>query len=274
MAAAKVRHWSSFFLNLLCKLLQDTELQATKQGSQSELVVGDNEVSQDQKKCVAELQNRFGNKVKELTNRVKKIARNVSSLQQSVTLFRPVALQQFATQQKIANMEAGLDEIKLRQDVLDVKTTNGILIWKIPDIRRRYRDAVDRRTISLYSPPFYTSPHGYRMCIRTYLNGDGIGNGTHISMFFVIMRSGFDNLLPWPFKQSVCFTLMNQKNPANAIANELMPDPGSSSFTKPVSDMNIASGFPKFAPISILEDSDFTQDNVLFIKCHVDCTGL
>ena len=23
-----------------------------------------------------------------------------------------------------------------------------------------------------------TSPHGYRVCVRTYLNGDGIGKGT------------------------------------------------------------------------------------------------
>ena len=55
--------------------------------------------------------------------------------------------------------------------MLDVKTTNGVFIWKIPDIRRRFRDAMDGRTISLYSPPFYTSPHGYRMCVHTYLGG-------------------------------------------------------------------------------------------------------
>ena len=179
-----------------------------------------------------------------------------------------------ATQDNQTRHSVAMDEIRLRQDVLDVKTTNGILIWKIPDIRRRYRDAVDRRTISLYSPPFYTSPHGYRMCIRTYLNGDGIGKGTHVSLFFVVMRSEHDNLLPWPFKQSVRFTLINQKNPPSSITEAFVPDLKSPSFHKPENDMNIASGFPKFARQSVLNDENFTMGNMIYIKCQVDLTGL
>ena len=179
-----------------------------------------------------------------------------------------------STQDNQTRYSVAIDEIRLRQDVLDVKTTNGILIWKIPDIRRRYRDAVDRRTISLYSPPFYTSPHGYRMCIRTYLNGDGIGKGTHVSLFFVVMRSEHDNLLPWPFKQSVRFTLINQKNPPASITEAFVPDLKSPSFHKPENDMNIASGFPKFARQTVLNDENFTLGNMIYIKCQVDLTGL
>ncbi|CAI8040988.1 TNF receptor-associated factor 3 [Geodia barretti] len=179
-----------------------------------------------------------------------------------------------ATQDNQTRYGVAIDDIRLRQDILDVKTTNGILIWKIPDIRRRYRDAIDRRTISLYSPPFYTSPHGYRMCIRTYLNGDGIGKGTHISLFFVVMRSEHDNLLPWPFKQSVRFTLINQKNPPASITEAFVPDLKSPSFHKPENDMNIASGFPKFARQGVLNDDNFTLGNMIYIKCQVDLTGL
>ena len=72
-------------------------------------------------------------------------------------------------QENFTQVTIALDELRLRQDVLEVRTTNGIFIWKIPDIRRRYRDAVDRKTISLYSPPFYTSPNGYYMGVRVYL---------------------------------------------------------------------------------------------------------
>ena len=164
--------------------------------------------------------------------------------------------------------------LPLRQDVLDVKNTNGILVWKIPAICRYFRDAVDQRIISLYSPPFYTSSHGYRMCIRTYLNGDGIGKGTHISLFFVVMRSEQDYLLPWPFKQIVRFTLINQKNPAASITAAFMPDPRSPSFQRPNKEMNVASGFPQFARQSVLRDDNFTQGNIVYIKCQVDLTGL
>ena len=177
-------------------------------------------------------------------------------------------------QSTITQYGTAIEDLRLRQDILDVKTTNGILIWKIPDVRRRYREAVERKAISLYSPPFYTSSHGYRVCIRAYLNGDGIGKGTHISLFFFIMRSEQDNLLSWPFKQSVRFTLVHQKKSSQSITEAFVPDPNSPSFKKPELDMNIASGFPKFARQSVLQDEGFTQDNLIYIKCKVDLSGL
>ena len=52
-------------------------------------------------------------------------------------------------QSNLTQHSIAIDEVRLRQDILDVKVTNGVLIWKIPDLRRRYRDAVDRCTTSL-----------------------------------------------------------------------------------------------------------------------------
>ena len=95
-----------------------------------------------------------------------------------------------------------------------------------------------------------------------------------MSLFFVVMRSEHDNLLPWPFKQSVRFTLINQKNPPASITEAFMPDVNSSSFQKPQSDMNVASGFPKFAKLSVLDDEEFTMGNLIYIKCQVNTAGL
>ena len=177
-------------------------------------------------------------------------------------------------QESITRHAIAIDEVRLRQDVIDVKTTNGVFIWKIPDVRRRYKDAVERKTISLYSPPFYTSPHGYRMCIRAYLNGDGIGKGSHVSVFLVLMRSEHDSLLSWPFKQSVRFTLINQVNSSASISEAFIPDLQSPSFQRPKTEMNAASGFPKFARQSVLQDETFTKGNIIFIKAKIDLTGL
>lgn len=190
-------------------------------------------------------------------NQITRLHENMQSLQQNITQY-----------------SISVDEIRLRQDVQDVKTTHGIFIWKIPDIRRRYRDALDRKTISLYSPPFQTSPHGYRMCIRVYLNGDGAGKGTYISMFFVLMRSEHDDLLSFPFRQSVRFTLINQENRAESITEAFAPDLKSQSFQKPEGEMNVASGFPKFARQTVLQDDRFTKGNVIYIKAQVDLAGL
>lgn len=50
---------------------------------------------------------------------------------------------------------------------------------------------------------FYTAKYGYKVCLRVYLNGDGTGKGTHVSLFFVVMKGDYDALLPWPFRHKV-----------------------------------------------------------------------
>ena len=112
------------------------------------------------------------------------------------------------------------------------------------------------------------------MCVRVYLNGDGIGKGTHISVFFVLMKSEHDCLLSWPFKQSVQFTLINQFHQANSISEAFAPDLSSPSFQQPTAEMNVASGFPKFVLQSILQNEEFTQGNAIYIKAQVDLTTL
>ena len=52
-------------------------------------------------------------------------------------------------------------------------------------------------------PAFYTAKYGYKLCLRLYLNGDGTGKRTHLSLFIVIMRGEYDALLPWPFRNKV-----------------------------------------------------------------------
>jgi TNF receptor-associated factor 2 len=81
---------------------------------------------------------------------------------------------------------------------------DGTLLWKINNIQERMQEAKSGRQTSFYSPPFYTSrANGYKMCSRIYLNGDGNGRNTHLSLFFVILRGENDALLRWPFRQKV-----------------------------------------------------------------------
>ena len=41
---------------------------------------------------------------------------------------------------------------------------------------------------------------GYKFCVRLYLNEDGVGKESHISLFFVLMRSPNEKLLSRPFR--------------------------------------------------------------------------
>ena len=66
-------------------------------------------------------------------------------------------------------------ELELQLQASLASTHNGAFLWRIPEVRRRIRDAKMGRITSIYSPPFYTGRNGYKMCIRTYFNGDGSG---------------------------------------------------------------------------------------------------
>ena len=191
-------------------------------------------------------------------------------------------LQQFeALSSKVTEVDHNLDRClsssldqELRLQLLERATYNGILLWRIDDFTRRRREAVDGVTLSLYSTPFYTSRHGYKMCARVYLNGDGLGKGTHLSFFFVIMRGPFDALLTWPFKQKVMLTLLNQAGKKN-VTDHFRPDPASSSFQRPGrKEMNIASGCPMFIRIEHLLSGGFIKDDSVFLRIVVDISDL
>lgn len=161
---------------------------------------------------------------------------------------------------------------------LENSSENGTLIWKITNVTEKINEAKSGRQTSFYSPPFYTSKNGYKMCGRIYLNGDGMGRNTHVSLFFVILRGEYDALLKWPFRQKVTFMLLDQ-SPSESrehITDAFRPDPNSNSFKRPHSDMNIASGIPLFSSLVKLHSNEreYIKDNTMFIKIIVDCKDL
>ena len=148
---------------------------------------------------------------------------------------------------------------------------DGQLLWKINEYARRRNEAVSGQHTSFYSPCFYTGRHGYKMCARLYLNGDGMGRGTHISVFFVVMRGPYDALLSWPFRQKVTFMLLDQDNVEHVI-DAFRPDLSSSSFQRPRRESNIASGCPMFCSLTELNNHAYVRDDTMFLKVIVDTT--
>ena len=174
-------------------------------------------------------------------------------------------------ERSLALKDISLAEQELRLKELESTVYDGNLTWVIHDVTRRRQEAINGRTPSIYSTPFYTSRAGYKMCVRIYLNGDGMGKGTHISLFFVLMRGQYDAILPWPFKQKVTLMLLDQNNREHVI-DAFRADPSSSSFRRPQSVMNIASGVPLFCPLSRLEDRrySYVKDDTMFVKIMAD----
>ncbi|XP_064827662.1 TNF receptor-associated factor 2 isoform X2 [Oncorhynchus masou masou] len=167
----------------------------------------------------------------------------------------------------IVEMEGNIRE-------MSAATFDGIFVWKISDFTKKRQDAIAGRAPAMFSPAFFTSKYGYKMCLRIYLNGDGTGRASHLSLFFVVMRGHSDALLKWPFNQKVTLMLLDQNNREHII-DAFRPDISSSSFQRPVSDMNIASGCPLFCPLPKLDTKNsYIRDDTIFIKAIVDLTGL
>ena len=161
------------------------------------------------------------------------------------------------------------EERDFRLSLMENSSFDGSMIWKIPQFSQRMEDARTGKYTSIFSLPFYSDRYGYKMCLRLYILGDGIGKGTHMSLFFVVMRGEFDNILQWPFTHKITFKLINQCG-GRDIMDIYQPDPLSSSFQKPQSDMNVASGSPRFVSMNELMQGGFIVDDTIFIKVKVD----
>ena len=61
------------------------------------------------------------------------------------------------------------------------------------------------------SLPFYTHPHGYKMCLCVRPNGFGPGEGTHSGVTVHLMRGEFDDHLKWPFRGNITYVLLDQE---------------------------------------------------------------
>ena len=169
----------------------------------------------------------------------------------------------------LALHEIQLADQDLKLQILETTSHDGTFLWKIDNFQQRFRESVEGKTISIYSPPFYTTRYGYKLCALAYLNGNGSGKGIYLSLFVAIMQGKYDSLLPWPFQQKITMKLLDQEQVSH-VTNTFRPDPNSQNFQRPRSEMNIATGCPLFCSHSQLRSRGYVRNDTMFIKIIVD----
>ena len=226
------------------------------------------------RKAAKNVEQSIGAKTAEIEKQAALLDREIAQFQTEMTTkMQPLIDAVMRVETTIQQLQEGFGEMALMVQTLQATSYSGTFVWKIPEVRRRRGEARSGRTVSLYSAPFYTSRHGYKMCLRLYMDGDGSGKGTHLSFFLTLMRGEYDALLSWPFRQTVTLMLLDQDKQKD-IFQSFRPDPSSSSFQRPINEMNVASGCPKFAPLSIMNNPSYVKDDTMFMKCRVDITGI
>ena len=170
---------------------------------------------------------------------------------------------------KVINIEDQNFELNKTVADMEKKTLNGELLWKIDKLDFRMAQAKLGKVAALHSAPCYTKQYEYKYCVRLYLQGDGEGRGTHISIFFVVMKSEFDELLRWPMRKQVIIQLVNLRNEADSVIETFFSNTRLSSFQRPTENMSVAVEYPRLISIEQFLNSGFVKDNSTFIKVTV-----
>ena len=117
---------------------------------------------------------------------------------------------------------------KLETRVRDLEMENNRLKDEVQKLKSHVQIAPVQLVLDQYaskkesgdawdSQPFYTHLQGYKMRLSVDVNGDGKGEGTHVSVFTEIMRGEFDHQLKWPFYCYLHITLLDQEGDEHRI---------------------------------------------------------
>lgn len=195
-------------------------------------------------------------------------------------------------QHQITSLKSALSKLSLNY--------TGTLIWKISDVTAKLAEAKTKDGVELVSPPFFTSQYGYKLQASVFLNGNGAGEATHLSVYIKILPGEYDALLRWPFSHSVSFTLFDQTSvtekvsltlisvlvfylfnrelsfslfflQACNIVESFIPDPTWKNFLRPSKEPDsLGFGFPRFVSHDLLHKRHFIRDDTLFLRVKVD----
>ena len=107
------------------------------------------------------------------------------------------------------------------------------------------------------SPPFFSHPHGYKMCLRVYASGKGNASGSHVSVNICLLRGEFDQHLQWPFSGDVTIQLLNQLADKDHCTHYIYYDWAESEDMRRVGKQGTSQeyGQNRFLALNELEDS-------------------
>ncbi|KAG7266434.1 hypothetical protein CRUP_030657 [Coryphaenoides rupestris] len=171
--------------------------------------------------------------------------------------------------------------LELRREMEELSVSHdGVLIWKLGDYSRKLQEAKLRNNHEFFSPPFYTHRYGYKLQVSAFLNGNGSGEGSHLSIYIRVLPGEYDNLLEWPFAYKVTFSILDQSDPSLSkpqhITETFNPDPNWKNFQKPCSARNsldestLGFGYPKFISHEEIKKRNYVRDNSIFLKASIE----
>ena len=148
------------------------------------------------------------------------------------------------------------------------------LLWKIEKFSSVLETAKEVTGYEVHSPPFFTDQYGYKFMIVAFPNGNGSGEGTHLSLYVRLLVGEYDSLLKWPFLGDITLTLIDQSQDTTKqrhISQNFSPDPKWTSFHRPKKNSNTPGfGYPQFASHETMRTRKYIVDDAIFIRATVE----
>ena len=151
---------------------------------------------------------------------------------------------------------------------------NGKFIWRIENYTQCCNDAISGVKTAKYSPPFYTSPFGYKMCLRINLNGVGNGVGKHVALFVHMVQGDYDDTLDWPFTGKFTLSILDQSDNTESpchMRKTLEAEANLQAFQRPTAPYNyLGYGYEEFASVGQMCEPQYVKSNTLLVKFKIN----
>ena len=118
-----------------------------------------------------------------------------------------------------------------------------------------------------FSPPFTTSPHGYKFSIKAFANGFSSGRGSNITMSAIIMKGQHDDHLKWPFTGTIIIEVLNWLEDKRHFKQVLSIDPNDGIVRVTKGEYGKDFGFYKFMSHASLSVNSSTNTQYLSKDC-------
>ncbi|VVC92269.1 unnamed protein product [Leptidea sinapis] len=159
-------------------------------------------------------------------------------------------------------------KMKQNNDML-LRYCMGNYIWKIDNFQARLDAMLKDHYKMLYSPGFYTSPNGYRFCVRLNISPQ---NPQCFALHVHLMKTEYDDCLDWPFNGRIAFSMINQYNPELTQRDTMMSNSSLIAFRKPTAEICLRGfGYTEYALVSDVIRNGFVKDDVLIVKVSIRC---
>lgn len=179
-----------------------------------------------------------------------------------------------ALKKELETLQEEFKEKSTKEKIVMMKTEStdypSMFIWKIEKFSELMRIAKEEKNRWVHSAPFYTENYGYKLKVRLYPNGFGLGYGIFVSISIVIMRGEYDAILPWPFKRKVKLTFIDQQVNSDKRENivlEVIPSDHPRDYGRPQMEEN--AGFGKSVRQERLQTRPYVVDDVLFLQVEL-----